>query len=83
MKINDTKTKLLGHCCIPSDCATRDFQYTCADVEAKVSKKRPGYEIPLNSKGDHRLLAIVKFQDPSGKNNNCWDEDLCPSDTEE
>ena len=44
------------------------------DVEAKVSKKRPGYEIPFNSKGNHRLLAVVKFQDPDGKSNNCWDE---------
>ncbi len=37
------------------------------DVEAKKAK-------PLNSVGDHRLLAIVKFQDPNGKSNNCWDE---------
>ena len=44
------------------------------DVEAKVNKKRPGYEVPFYSKGDHKLLAIVKFQDPNGKNNNCWDE---------
>ena len=44
------------------------------DVEAQAKKKRPGYEIPFNSKGDHRLLAIVKFQDPNGKSNNCWDE---------
>jgi hypothetical protein len=44
------------------------------DVEAKKIKKRPGFEIPFNSKGDHRLLAVVKFQDPNGKSNNCWDE---------
>jgi hypothetical protein len=75
LKINDTKMKLAAATVVSLLTVLLVTSNIFAhNVEAKVSKKRPGYEIPFNSKGDHRLLAIVKFQDPNGKNNNCWDE---------
>src|SRR6476620_2886350 len=43
-------------------------------VTSNILAREVEAKLPLNSKGNHRLLAIVKFQDPSGKNNNCWDE---------
>ena len=43
-------------------------------VTSNILAREVEAKLPLNSKGNHRLLAIVKFQDPNGKNNNCWSE---------